>query len=108
LWRMKQFYETYNKNQKLSLLVREISWTNNMIIVSQTKTEEEKEFYIKLTAREKYSKDELSRQLESGLFERCMLSKENISPVAREIYPSINAPPRWRGFATRASTRPVR
>jgi predicted nuclease of restriction endonuclease-like (RecB) superfamily len=108
LWRMKQFYETYNKNQKLSLLVREISWTNNMIIVSQTKTEEEKEFYLKLTAREKYSKDELSRQLESGLFERSMLSKENISPVAREIYPSINAPPRWRGFATRASTRPVR
>lgn len=90
LWRMKQFYETYHKNEKLSLLVREIGWTNNMLIVSQTKTEEEKEFYIKLTAREKYSKEELSRQLESGLFERSMLSKENISPVAREIYPSIN------------------
>lgn len=67
LWRMKQFYETYHKNEKLSLLVREIGWTNNMLIVSQTKTEEEKEFYIRLTAREKYSKDELSRQLESGL-----------------------------------------
>lgn len=90
LWRMKQFYETYYKNEKLSLLVREIGWTNNMLIVSQTKSEEEKEFYIKLTAREKYSKEELSRQLESGLFERSMLSKENISPVAREIYPSIN------------------
>jgi predicted nuclease of restriction endonuclease-like (RecB) superfamily len=90
LWRMKQFYETYHKNEKLSLLVREIGWTNNMLIVSQTKTDEEKEFYLKLTAREKYSKEELSRQLESGLFERSMLSKENISPVAREIYPSIN------------------
>ncbi len=90
LWRMKQFYETYYENEKLSLLVREIGWTNNMLIISQTKTEEEKEFYIKLTAREKYSKNELSRQLESGLFERSMLSKENISPVAREIYPSIN------------------
>jgi len=90
LWRMKQFYETYHKNEKLSLLVREIGWTNNMLIVSQTKTEEEKEFYIKITAREKYSKDELSRQLESSLFERSMLSKENISPVAREIYPNIN------------------
>lgn len=90
LWRMKQFYETYNKNKKLSLMVREIGWTNNMLIISQTKTEEEKEFYLKLTAREKYSKDELSRQLESGLFERSMLSKENISPVAREIFPNIN------------------
>ncbi|NCU32047.1 MAG: DUF1016 family protein [Candidatus Moranbacteria bacterium] len=90
LWRMKQFYETYYHNKKLSLLVREIGWTNNMLIVSQTKTEEEKEFYLKLTAREKYSKQELSRQLETGLFERSMLSRENISPVAREIYPSIN------------------
>ncbi len=90
LWRMKQFYETYHKNEKLSLLVREIGLTNNMLIVSQTKTEEEKEFYIKITAREKYTKDELSRQLESGLFERSMLSKENISPVAREIYSNIN------------------
>lgn len=90
LWRMKQFYETYHENEKLSLMVREIGWTNNMLIVSQTKTEEEKEFYIKLTARESYSKNELSRQLDSGLFERSMLSKENISPVAREMYPGIN------------------
>ena len=30
LWRMKQFYETYLQNEKLSLLVREISWTNNI------------------------------------------------------------------------------
>ncbi len=85
LWRMKQFYETYYKNKKLSLLVREIGWTNNIIIVSQTKTEEEREFYLKLTAREKYSKEELSRQLETGLYERSMLSRENISPIVREI-----------------------
>jgi hypothetical protein len=28
IWRMKQFYETYTGNEKLSPLVREISWTN--------------------------------------------------------------------------------
>ena len=89
LWRMKQFYETYHQNKKLSLLVREIGWTNNMIIVSQTKTNEEKEFYLRLVAKESYTKQELERQLVSGLFERTMLSKENISPVAREIYPTI-------------------
>ena len=59
LWRMKQFYETYYKNEKLSLLVREIGWTNNMLIVSQTKSEEEQEFYMKITAKEKYSTEEL-------------------------------------------------
>jgi hypothetical protein len=30
IWRMKQFYETYKDNEKLSPLVREISWSNNL------------------------------------------------------------------------------
>jgi hypothetical protein len=30
IWRMKQFFETYQGNAKLSPLVREISWTNNV------------------------------------------------------------------------------
>ncbi len=90
LWRMKQFYETYQNKEKLSLLVREIGWTSNMLIVAQTKTDEEREFYLRLTAKEKYTKKELARQLESGLFERTMLSKQNLSPVSRDLYPDIN------------------
>lgn len=34
LWRMKQFYETYKDNGKLIPLVIEVSWTNNLIILS--------------------------------------------------------------------------
>ena len=35
LWRMKQFYEAYaDEGEKLSPVVREISWTNNLIILS--------------------------------------------------------------------------
>ena len=35
LWRMKQFYETYkDADEKLSALLRQISWTNNLIIMS--------------------------------------------------------------------------
>ncbi|MFA7449193.1 MAG: DUF1016 N-terminal domain-containing protein [Weeksellaceae bacterium] len=30
IWRMKQFYETYRHEKKLSPVVREISWTNNL------------------------------------------------------------------------------
>ncbi|MCL2098652.1 MAG: DUF1016 N-terminal domain-containing protein [Bacteroidales bacterium] len=30
IWRMKQFHETYKDNEKLSPLVREISWTHNV------------------------------------------------------------------------------
>jgi len=34
IWRMKQFYETYNGNEKLSALLRELSWTNNTLIMA--------------------------------------------------------------------------
>ena len=32
IWRMKQFYQTYKDFPKLAPLVREISWTNNLLI----------------------------------------------------------------------------
>ena len=90
LWRMKQFYEAYHTNQKLSPLVREISWTNNMIILSKAKTEKEREFYIRLSIKERLSKRELERQIDSAIFERVILSEEKLSPVVREIHPSAS------------------
>jgi predicted nuclease of restriction endonuclease-like (RecB) superfamily len=84
LWRMMQFFEAYSNDEKLSPLVREIGWTNNMLILAGTKTEEERAFYLRLAIREKYSKRELERQLESGLFERVALSKSIVLP---EIFP---------------------
>jgi predicted nuclease of restriction endonuclease-like (RecB) superfamily len=47
LWRMKQFYETYKDSPKLSPMVREISWSHNMIIFSRCKTSEEQDFILK-------------------------------------------------------------
>ncbi|KHJ38340.1 hypothetical protein PBAC_15430 [Pedobacter glucosidilyticus] len=90
LWRMKQFYEAYKDFPKLSPLVREISWTNNLIIFSRTKTKEEKEFYLNICKQENYSKRELDRQISAGLFERTMLGNTKLSPVLRELHPNIN------------------
>lgn len=88
LWRMKQFYETYrNVDEKLSALLREISWTNNLAIMGRTKSEEEREFYIRKNIQERWSSRELNRQIDSALFERTMLGKPKLSPVVREIAP---------------------
>jgi len=76
LWRMKQFYETYWNNPKLSPVVREISWTNNMVIIGRAQTDEAREFYLLLCSRNGYSKRELERQIDSMLFERTMISGE--------------------------------
>lgn len=85
LWRMRQFYDVYKESPKLSPLVREISWTNNLIIFSRAKTEEEKEFYLKLCIQEKYGKRELERQISTSIYERVMIGKANLSPAVREI-----------------------
>lgn len=84
LWRMKQFYETYRDYPKLSTLLSEISWTNNLLILSRCKTIDEKEFYLKQTIREKYGKRELDRQISVSLFERTMTGNVKLSPVVRE------------------------
>jgi len=52
IWRMKQFYETYAGNEKLSALLREISWTNNLAIMSRAKTEEAREFLLETLDRD--------------------------------------------------------
>lgn len=88
LWRMKQFYEVY-KTSKLSALLRELSWTNNLLILSKSKTEEEREFYIRLSIKEKYSSRELERQVDSGFYERSVLSNEKLSPPMRELKPRV-------------------
>ena len=84
IWRMKQFYETYKDFPKLSPVVREISWTHNMLIFSRCKTIEEKEFYLKLVKQENYSKRELDRQISASLFERTMIGNSKLSTVLRE------------------------
>ena len=76
VWRMRQFYETYAENEKLAPLVREISWTHNLMIMARAKTVEEREFYLLLCSKNNYSKRELSRQIDNMLFERTMISNE--------------------------------
>lgn len=85
LYRMRQFYETYRDNPIVSPLVSQLSWTHNLIILSKTKTDEEREFYIKLAIRERYTKRELERQIDSAVYERTMLSnKANLPPAFQE------------------------
>ena len=87
LWRMRQFYETYRHQPKLSPLVRELSWTHNLAILSRSKRDEEREFYLRMAIREKWGKRELERQLNGALFERVVLSPVKLSPPLAELHP---------------------
>jgi len=90
LWRMKQFYETYSEDEKLSPLARELPWTHNTIIFSRCKTIEEREFYLRLAIKEKYTKRELERQIDTSLFERTIIGNQKLSACLRELHPTID------------------
>jgi predicted nuclease of restriction endonuclease-like (RecB) superfamily len=90
IWRMKQFYETYKDFPKLSPLVREISWTNNLLIFSRCKSIEEMEFYLTYVKQENYSKRELDRQISASLFERTLIGNSKLSPTVRESNKDIS------------------
>src|SRR3990167_7906931 len=89
LWRMKQFFETYQADEKLSPLLRELPWTHNTIIFSRCKTAEEREYYLMLCIKERYSSRELERQINASQFERTMLANQKLSAALRELHPNI-------------------
>ncbi len=80
LYRMKQFYETYRDDEFVSALLTQISWTNHLLIMSKSRTKEERDFYVALAAKEHYSSRELERQLDSAYYERYMLSSGKQPP----------------------------
>lgn len=82
-------HEVYFGEPKLSPLVRQLSWTHNIVILAKTKSAEEQEFYLRLCIREHYSKRELERQIDSSYFERYMISAQKLSPVVRKIRPEL-------------------
>ena len=89
LWRMKQFYETYHEDEKLSSLARELPWTHNTAIFSRCKTPEERRFYLEQCLQEKYTSRELERQIDAASFERVSLSQPKLSAALRVLQPTV-------------------
>ena len=74
LYRMKQFYELYKDDEKVSTLLTQLNWSNHLKIMSGSKSKEEREFYLNLAVKENLTHRELVRQMDSGYYERYMLS----------------------------------
>ena len=72
--RMIQFYKTYKDDEIATPLVTQLSWTNNLLILSGSKGIEERHFYLQLAVKNKYSKRELDRQISSSYYQRYLLS----------------------------------
>ncbi len=87
LFRMRQFYEAYRGDEKVSALLRQLPWTHNLTILNQSKRPEEREFYLCLAIREKWSSRELERQFKTALFERSVLNPAKVTAVLSQTHP---------------------
>jgi predicted nuclease of restriction endonuclease-like (RecB) superfamily len=84
LWRIKSFYEAYAANEKLAPLVREISWTKNLVILERCKDDNEREFYIRRTQQFGWTKNVLIHQIENRTYEKTMASQTNFDVALPE------------------------
>jgi predicted nuclease of restriction endonuclease-like (RecB) superfamily len=84
LFRMRQFYQTYRGDEKVAPLLRQLPWTHNLVILGQSKHPEEREFYLRLAIRERWSRRELERQIKAALFERAVLTPAKISSSVQQ------------------------
>lgn len=103
LYRMRQFYETYSttefvspvvtqiqqtENEALAIVsavLTQISWTHHLLILSKTKSIEEKLFYINACINEHWSTRELERQLNSAVFERTVLANNKVPALMKKL-----------------------
>lgn len=107
LYRMKQFYETYSTSKLIQdtkslsnrhsdsivsslmtqskqsgirdTILTQLSWTHHLILMSRTRSEEERYYYMRLSIQEKYSLRQLERQINLLFYHRglqCLVAFE--------------------------------
>lgn len=66
------------KSPPMPMLLTKVSWTHHIEILRGTTSQEEMLFYLALSIRDRYTVQELRRQIKSALFERQMLAKHTL------------------------------
>jgi len=85
---MRQVYQAYQGNQKVSALLRQLPWTHHMIILGQAKPPEAQEFYLLAAIKGRWSSRELERQIATGAALRSASSAKKVSPAVALTHPT--------------------
>lgn len=88
LFRMRQLYEAYRANERVSALLRQLPWTHHLIILSQAKPVETRELYILAAIKERWSSRELERQIQSGAALRSATVSKKVSAALTRLHPT--------------------
>ncbi|MBN1969079.1 MAG: DUF1016 family protein [Candidatus Delongbacteria bacterium] len=92
IWRMKTLYENYATDKILPLLVAEIGWTQNCIILEKCKEPVKREYYLRKTKEMGWSKLDLLDKIKKNYFENQALAQNNF---AETVPVEIKAKSAW-------------
>jgi predicted nuclease of restriction endonuclease-like (RecB) superfamily len=84
LWRIRCFYQSYCKNEKLAPVVREIGWAHNIMIFEKCKNDLKREFYIRMTKKYGWTKNVLAMKIESKTYENTLINQTNFNKTVPE------------------------
>jgi len=86
LWFMRQLFSTYYQNERLQPLVREIGWTHHLMILTGCNDDLEREFYIRMTKKQGWSKRTLHEKIELRTYETTMAGQTSFErALPREL-----------------------
>ncbi len=92
LWRMRQFYEAWQAvPPRLSTALRVLPWSAHLHLLGRTKMPEEREFYLRMAAENRWPVRELERQIRAALFERAVLNPPKVSAALRHLQPQAES-----------------
>jgi hypothetical protein len=77
LWRMRKLYMGFRGSNILPSLMRECLWTHNIIILEKCCQQEEREFYLRMTARNEWSTRKLVKKIKAQTFWYWYYSQES-------------------------------
>ena len=73
---MAKFAETYSDREFVQQVVAQIPWGHNIVLLDKVADMDERKWYIKKSAENGWSRNVLVHQIESGLYQRQVLTKK--------------------------------
>ena len=74
---MRKFYLEYKDKPKVQQLVAQIPWGQNIIILEKLKDDYAREYYLRMTTRNSWSRNILAHQIETKSFERFLTDEKS-------------------------------
>ncbi len=84
LYKMRQFYDAYHGDEILSPLVREVSWTKNLVILERCVEDNKREFYLRHTRQFGWTKNVLIHQIENQTYEKTQINQTSFGTTLPE------------------------